>query len=704
MTGESRCPSSSRPAWPPRTTRRSAPRRRAAALLAGLLCLASLGPRSADAFAFAGDPIYALLLGGSSSDPEVNLAFVLLVGSSGFSLQQVFGPTGGVGTSGVAPVYVGGGQSGHPVLPPGVSGAAAAGGFVARVATANSATRNVSVLTIDLQTGQATPAPGSPFPVGGNAEGVAADPLGRFLYVTVNKVTPPVETFVRSFRIDAASGSLTPVGSQVPTGVAPVSVAVEPRGRFVYVAAGQNSGTVWAYAIDPATGGLTGVPGSPFAAGDGPATLAIDPTGRFLYVTNNFGSSISGFAIDGTTGALAPLPGSPYGTVFPSGLAIDPSGRFLYTTGNDTVRAFGIDRTTGTLAPVGSPRPTGRNPISVAVHPEGIAVYTADLLSDTLSGYAVDPGTGALTTALAGSPVAAVERPFELVTVGLGALPDAAVGTAYAQAPALPGFTPPFSFTLSAGALPPGLSLNASTGVISGTPTGGGVFQFRVQVTDAGGRFDTRTLGLRVAGGDTDGDGVPDGPDLCPGTPPGTGVGPSGCSSSQIGLVPIPPTNLGQPVTFTWTDVGAAAYAVVVESGPGIAGPLVLGLFPCCGTSFVVPTSVTPGDYRLSVTGGGITSQAATVTVRSPLVLGATRTSVAVGEPIRFTWTELGLGLAAPYTILVRPPGGASFGPLVVLPCCALDATVPPIAPGVYTLVVVGGGIASNQLGVTVTP
>jgi hypothetical protein len=51
------------------------------------------------------------------------------------------------------------------------------------------------------------------------------------------------------------------------------------------------------------------------------------------------------------------------------------------------------------------------------------------------------------------------------------------------------GGTPPYRWTRVAGILPPGLSLQASPGRITGTPTTAGTFVFRLRVTDARGAF-----------------------------------------------------------------------------------------------------------------------------------------------------------------------------------------------------------------------
>jgi hypothetical protein len=63
--------------------------------------------------------------------------------------------------------------------------------------------------------------------------------------------------------------------------------------------------------------------------------------------------------------------------------------------------------------------------------------------------------------------------------------PVGIVGTLYVhEFPAMSG-TPPYVFTVTMGVLPPGLSLDENTGIVSGTPTLNGVFPFTIQAIDA---------------------------------------------------------------------------------------------------------------------------------------------------------------------------------------------------------------------------
>jgi|SRR5215472_7726068 len=60
----------------------------------------------------------------------------------------------------------------------------------------------------------------------------------------------------------------------------------------------------------------------------------------------------------------------------------------------------------------------------------------------------------------------------------------AVAGTSYSQTLTASGGAPPYTFALTSGSLPPGLTF-ASSGVISGTPTTTGVYSFSYQVTDS---------------------------------------------------------------------------------------------------------------------------------------------------------------------------------------------------------------------------
>jgi len=75
-----------------------------------------------------------------------------------------------------------------------------------------------------------------------------------------------------------------------------------------------------------------------------------------------------------------------------------------------------------------------------------------------------------------------VRGPLSISTTTLS---DATVGNAYSATLQAAGGLAPYSWSISTGSLPTGLTLAPSTGIISGTPTTSGTFTFTVKVTDS---------------------------------------------------------------------------------------------------------------------------------------------------------------------------------------------------------------------------
>lgn len=251
---------------------------------------------------------------------------------------------------------------------------------------------------------------GTPTPAGPGPTNAVIDPSGKYLLVT-----NVFGNSVSVFSIDTGTGALSPVGTPVPANADPTEILITPSGKFVYVSNPQV-GTVTVFSFSSSNGVLTEV--SSVFSGAGASGLAVDGSERFLYVANpsapnplqtNTGN-ISAFNIDPGTGALTKVLGSPFSATVGSGptaITVDPSGRYVYATTSGSsfsIWCFAITSTNGQLTQVtSSPFSLTAGVLFAVIDPIGNYFYIGNESGGNIAGYTYNPSTGA-PTAISGSP------------------------------------------------------------------------------------------------------------------------------------------------------------------------------------------------------------------------------------------------------------------------------------------------------------
>jgi len=168
-------------------------------------------------------------------------------------------------------------------------------------------------------------------------------------------------------------------------------------------------------------------------------------------------------------------------------------------------------------------------------------------------------------------------------------LPAGTAGTSYSATLAATGGTTPYRWSTSSGSLPAGLSLNANTGAITGTPTVAGTSNFTVQVSDANNLTATQPLSIVVAGVITA---------LSPVFGPvGTDV-----TISGLGFGTTPGTVAFNGVAATTiTSWGAASIVAAVPTGAGTGNIVVtVGGVSSNGITFTTTTGITQANLNTS--------------------------------------------------------------------------------------------------------
>jgi 6-phosphogluconolactonase len=241
---------------------------------------------------------------------------------------------------------------------------------------------------------------------------IATDPSGQFLYLLD-------VSSVHAYTINPNSGALTEIAGSPFSCYEPISLAFDASGTHLYVS-GSGAGpiavpaSISAYAID-STGGLKGL--AKYAV-SGAGTIAV--AGNYLYAADFYANSVTVFSV-GASGELTPrnLPGSPFATdTGPESIVADPSGSVLYTanlgmaTASEpapgSISAYTIDSSTGALTSVaGSPL---QIPVSGAISIDSTGKFLFVPEANGVAVYAINTSTGALS-AIAGAPFATGTNP-----------------------------------------------------------------------------------------------------------------------------------------------------------------------------------------------------------------------------------------------------------------------------------------------------
>ena len=227
------------------------------------------------------------------------------------------------------------------------------------------------------------------------------------------------------FEMQDKTGELLPRGLAART-TNPSWIAIHPSRRFLYAVNEVanfhgNSGSVSAFAIDPANGALHAL-NTVSSEGAGPAYLSIDATGKFAFVANYGGGSVTvlpvldngslGVASDihrnsGSVGGAQATHASP-GSFAVSGhdaphahmIAPDPGNRFVLATdlGQDRIYTYSFDSQAGLLSASGfTSLPSGDGPRHFAFHPNGHCLYSIQEEASTITVFHYDKSTGSLT-------------------------------------------------------------------------------------------------------------------------------------------------------------------------------------------------------------------------------------------------------------------------------------------------------------------
>jgi len=235
-------------------------------------------------------------------------------------------------------------------------------------------------------------------------------------------------------------------------------------------------------------------------------TVSATPAGTYSFSVTS-GALPPGLTLNAATGAITGTPSQAGSFSFTVTAAVSScSGARSFTVT--------IDCPALTLASLGNATAGVSFSGSVAASPSG--VYTYSLQSGNLpSGFTLHPSTGAVTglTAVPGTYSFTIKAQtangcsssqiYSLTVVcpsiTLSALATPSLNSSYNQTVTASPLGN-YSFAITAGALPAGLSLNSASGLLSGTPTVAGTYNFTIRATAFGSCTGVREYSFVIGG------------------------------------------------------------------------------------------------------------------------------------------------------------------------------------------------------------
>jgi hypothetical protein len=215
-------------------------------------------------------------------------------------------------------------------------------------------------------------------------------------------------------------------------------------------------------------------------------------------------------------------------------------------------------------------------------------------------------------------------------------LPTGTVGVDYGVNLAATGGSGSYTWAVTAGALPAGLSLRGATGEIRGAPTAAGPASFTIQVTDTTHATASKAFTMTVN------------PALT-------------ITTSS----PLPTGTVGVNYAATVTATGGSGYTWTVTAGALPAG---LSLGAVTGTISGQPTTAGPGSFTIQVTdsASATASQAFTITIDPALAITTSSPLPTGTVGVNYTATLAASGGSGTYTTWAVTagalPGGLSLG------------------------------------------